>query len=143
MSSGKPTIEAERRGAIADAVNAGGFALVPECLSIPEIEMLRAEFPEAATPKRNILAHQTIRDLASSHSVRCLAEPIIGKSCFAVRAIFFNKTPEANWRIAWHQDLTITVREKRDTPGFSSWSVKDGVAHVQPTAEILERMLAI
>jgi ectoine hydroxylase-related dioxygenase (phytanoyl-CoA dioxygenase family) len=40
-------------------------------------------------------------------------------------------------------DLIIPVREKRETPGFSGWSVKDGVPHVHPPAEILAGMLTV
>ncbi len=66
---------------------------------------------------------------------------IIGTDASPVRAILFDKAPGANWKVAWHQDLTIAVEEQRDTPGFSGWSTKDGICHVQPPPEILERML--
>ena len=45
--------------------------------------------------------------------------------------------------MAWHQDLTITVRNRVDAPGFAPWTIKDGVQNVQPPADILERILAI
>lgn len=61
----------------------------------------------------------------------------------AVRAIFFDKSPETNWLVTWHQDLTIAVREKREVDGFGPWSMKDGLPHVQPPAELLERMLTL
>ena len=60
-----------------------------------------------------------------------------------VRAIWFNKSAEANWLVAWHQDLAIAVRERVDVPGFVAWSVKEGVPHVQPPVEVLERMLTV
>jgi ectoine hydroxylase-related dioxygenase (phytanoyl-CoA dioxygenase family) len=43
----------------------------------------------------------------------------------------------------WHQDLTIAVRERRDVDGFGSWTVKAGVLHVQPPADIMSGILAI
>jgi ectoine hydroxylase-related dioxygenase (phytanoyl-CoA dioxygenase family) len=58
-------------------------------------------------------------------------------------SIFFDKTPDANWKVAWHQDLTIAVRQKIEVACFTAWSVKDGVAHVQPPIEVLERMLTL
>ena len=60
-----------------------------------------------------------------------------------MRAIWFNKSAEANWLVAWHQDLAIAVRERVDVPGFEAWSVKEGVPHVQPPAEVLQRMLTV
>lgn len=61
----------------------------------------------------------------------------------AVRAIYFDKSPTSNWLVAWHQDLTIAVREKREVPGFGPWSVKEGISHVQPPLELLEHMLTL
>jgi ectoine hydroxylase-related dioxygenase (phytanoyl-CoA dioxygenase family) len=57
--------------------------------------------------------------------------------------LLFDKPPEANWKVPWHQDLTIAVKEKRDTPGFGPWSIKAGVLHVQPPVAVLETMLAV
>src|SRR5262249_36630616 len=57
--------------------------------------------------------------------------------------ILFDKTPEANWKVTWHQDVTIAVAARREVEGFGPWSMKAGVIHVQPSAEILEQMLAV
>src|SRR5206468_7563965 len=53
------------------------------------------------------------------------------------------KTPHANWKVAWHQDLSIAVRERLDVAGFGPWSLKNGVVHVQPPREVLESMLTV
>jgi len=74
-------------------------------------------------------------------TLRAHVEVVLGEEAFPVRAILFDKTPEANWKVAWHQDLTIAVAEKREAAGFTAWSEKDGVCHVQPPTAILERML--
>lgn len=49
----------------------------------------------------------------------------------------------SNWRVAWHQDLTIAVRERKTVEGFGPWTTKDGVLHVQPSAEVMNGILAI
>jgi len=72
-----------------------------------------------------------------------LIEPLLGKSAKIVRAIFFDKTPEANWKVTWHQDLTIAVQQKCEIVGFGPWSKKAGVLHVQPPVSILENMLTL
>jgi ectoine hydroxylase-related dioxygenase (phytanoyl-CoA dioxygenase family) len=56
---------------------------------------------------------------------------------------FFDKTPESNWRVPWHQDLAIAVAERIETPGFTGWSVKDGVTHAHPPQRILENMVTV
>ncbi len=60
-----------------------------------------------------------------------------------VRSILFDKTPEENWPVAWHQDLTIAVDRKVEVPGYGSWSIKDGVTHVQPPIPLLESMVTL
>lgn len=92
---------------------------------------------------RNLLDIAAFRDFARSEIVRSLIEPILGKSARAVRGIFFDKTPEANWKVPWHQDLTIAVRNRVEVEGFGPWSAKAGVVHVQPPVAILDRMLAL
>lgn len=93
---------------------------------------------------RNLLqAVPRVRSLARMPSVRALVEPVLGPGCFVVRGILFDKTPDANWKVAWHQDLTIAVRARVDAPGFGPWSEKAGIAHVQPPAEVLRRMLTV
>lgn len=99
---------------------------------------------ESVYAVRNLLdAAPNVAALAESPAVRALVEPVLGVGCFAVRGILFDKTPDANWNVVWHQDLSIAVREKRDVPGFGPWSEKAGVIHVQPPASVLERMLTV
>ena len=34
------------------------------------------------------------------------------------RAILFDKTPDSNWKVPWHQDVAIAVAARHDEPGF-------------------------
>ena len=68
---------------------------------------------------------------------------IIGDSAQPVRVILFDKTPETNWGVAWHQDRTIAVRQRKETKGFGPWSVKDGIVHVEPPIDILDGMVTL
>ena len=36
-----------------------------------------------------------------------------------VRGTLFDKNPDANWSLFWHQDSIITVKERVDAPGYS------------------------
>lgn len=51
-----------------------------------------------------------------------------------VRSILFNKTPETNWYVSWHQDKTVSVSEKFSDPQWKNWSIKEGVLHIDSTA---------
>jgi hypothetical protein len=93
---------------------------------------------------RNLLATMpTLRELGSSREVTRLVEPVLGPTFKLVRGIYFDKTRDANWKVAWHQDLTIAVKERVDTEGFTAWSTKEGVVHVQPPLQILQKMLTV
>jgi len=78
------------------------------------------------------LAQSLLAELVRSHLP---ADPI------PVRGIYFDKRQETNWLVAWHQDLTLALKEQGEVPGFGPWSVKEGVPHVQPPMELLEQML--
>jgi hypothetical protein len=86
---------------------------------------------------------EEVRRLSQSRVLTDIAETILGPGACAVRGLFFDKTPTANWNLPWHQDLTIAVRARREVPGFGPWTLKGGIPHVHAPAELLARMLTI
>lgn len=142
------------REEIRTSVERDGFCLVPGILNDELCRSLCAALTSAsgAEPRRpfplyamrNLLSEvPLIGELARSHQIASLAAAVLGDGCFPVRATLFDKLPGANWKVTWHQDLSIAVRCREETAGFGPWSVKAGVIHVQPPAGILERMLAV
>ena len=134
----------------AAAIDRHGWAVTPPILPQLILDRLIAELTplSAATDgrggMRNLLdVAPGVRALATSTPVRAAAEAALGSHCFAVRGILFDKTPDANWKVVWHQDLTIAVRVRAAVAGFGPWSEKAGVPHVQPAVDVLERMLAV
>ncbi len=124
------------------SVEENGFAIVPQCLSEQVVEDLCSHLG-SKHDQRNLLDVPLVRELAVSEPVKQLIVAVLGKECFAVRGILFNKTPDSNWKVVWHQDRTIAVRERRDTAHFGPWSIKAAVPHVQPPASVMAKMLAI
>jgi len=135
--------EASTASTLEPLVERDGFAVVPACLDEAAVERLCKQFDDTRYPQRNLLSVPSVQGLAMSRPVREIIETVLGPRCFAVRGIFFNKTRSSNWKVVWHQDLTIAVRERRDADGFGPWTVKAGVLHVQPPAEIMGGILAI
>jgi ectoine hydroxylase-related dioxygenase (phytanoyl-CoA dioxygenase family) len=84
-----------------------------------------------------------VDELANSRKFKDILKMRLNRTFFPVRAIFFDKTADANWRVAWHQDLTIAVAEKIETPEFEAWSIKEDIVHVQPPRRILDGMATI
>jgi ectoine hydroxylase-related dioxygenase (phytanoyl-CoA dioxygenase family) len=122
-----------------------GYALCPAVIERDEIERVRATLPVVPSGGiRNALANsESLAMLARSPQLRALADVVLGPRARVTRAILFDKTPNSNWRVPWHQDTTIAVKNRVDTPGFGPWSIKDGVAHVKPPACVLERVLTL
>lgn len=122
-----------------------GFELLSKPNGIDSLESLREECSRV-TRLRNGLPGANLRNLFD-HSERFLnlagnLQPLCGgKTC--VRGILFDKTEQNNWPVAWHQDLTIAVTDRKEIGGYGPWSIKDGVPHVQPPQDVLESMTTI
>jgi len=139
-----------------DSIEREGFVMIEGVLDPATIDSLTRELANARVENyasqragkafglRNLLnAVPVTRVLANSDSLRSFVEPVLGETARVVRAIYFDKHKDANWKVAWHQDLTIAVRERRDSEGFSGWSIKAGIHHVQPPVAILNSMLTL
>lgn len=100
---------------------------------------------------RNVLSRFPLaRQVATSDAVRSLLRAVTGEDTEfdPVRGILFDKTAEeggTNWKVPYHQDLSIAVRERPavSPPGYETWSIKDGVPHVQPPRSVLERLVTV
>jgi predicted DNA-binding transcriptional regulator YafY len=79
--------------------------------------------------------------LANSNLLNILSR--INPALFLTKAIFFDKTPEANWHVTWHQDIIINVAEKIETPGYTGWTKKTDHYGVCPPDEILHDTITI
>ena len=132
-----------------------GYFIAEDVLSEIDIERLRSAIASLPTGKevkrrqgvygvRNLLEIcPEVRELACDERIRHFVAPVLGDGAFAVRAVFFDKLPDANWSLFWHQDNVIAVNQRLDLPGFTGWSNKAGVWQVQPPVEILSRMVAV
>jgi ectoine hydroxylase-related dioxygenase (phytanoyl-CoA dioxygenase family) len=141
--------------ALRKQVEQHGFAICEGVLSSEDVERLLADLERmdssgslkkqsAVFAVRNLLdVSAEVRELASSGVVRELVEPVLGPDYLPARGILFDKIPEANWKVPWHQDVTIAVQNRVEAEGFGAWSMKADVLHVQPPSEILEQMISV
>ncbi len=110
---------------------------------LTELEAATAHLPTDDAGIRLYEAKQFCAMLATTGCIGAIAARVLGQAARPVRAVFFNKTPQTNWSLAWHQDRTICVKEKREVRGFGPWTIKQGKVHVAPPIEILEGMVTI
>ena len=128
---------------LANTVEWDGFAIIPRCLDNSLIKRLSGSLDDTQYGQRNLLREPVIQELARSQEVRRVITPVLGPNSFAVKGILFNKTEKSNWKVPWHQDLTITVKERIEAEGFGPWTIKGGVVNVQPSENVLRGILAI
>lgn len=84
---------------------------------------------------------ETINDLVASSKLRGRASEYLSGKPNLVRVILFDKTPENNWLVTWHQDKTIALSGKAEIEDWGPWTVKDGTHHVQPPLDVLNNMV--
>jgi ectoine hydroxylase-related dioxygenase (phytanoyl-CoA dioxygenase family) len=60
-----------------------------------------------------------------------------------VQCTLFEKSPQQNWLVPLHQDLSIAVAEQIEHPEIRGWSQKEGQLYAQPPAALLAQMLAV
>ncbi len=132
-----------------------GFALVSGVLSKVQIQQIvglleHLDNADSVRSRGGVFAIRNLldvipelSDLVASPVVRDLVSPILSKAAIPVRGILFDKTPGANWKVPWHQDVTIAVQDRVEQDGYGPWSVKAGVIHVQPPAHVLENMISV
>jgi ectoine hydroxylase-related dioxygenase (phytanoyl-CoA dioxygenase family) len=133
-----------------DDLDALGFAIVRQVVDDTVVaslaEAVQALLATAGRPHglRNVASMvPEVRDLAGSPRVAAIVRSALGGAGRLVRSVLFDKVPGANWKVPWHQDLTIAVDRRRDVAGFGPWSVKDGIISVQPPPAVLEAMVTV
>jgi len=127
-----------------------GFVVIADVISPAVVASLLAELQglllngSRQAGLRNVFQVSPLsRSLAHSETLQSLIRLILGSEVKCVRGLYFDKRREANWKVSWHQDLTIAVKQKSEVPGYGPWSRKAGVMHVQPPADVLQRMVSL
>jgi len=129
-------------------LNDGGYIWSRSALSAAELAFLDESLPstegrrggvrdvfDKAPALRAVLTWPGVVDVVQTH---------VGDAV-CVRALLFDKSGNANWRVPWHQDLSVPVDEVPDVwpEGWTGSSVKEGVPHIQPPAAFMEAMLTL
>jgi hypothetical protein len=68
---------------------------------------------------------------------------ILSTEVIPVQRTLFVKSIESNWLVSLHQDLSIPVAERVESPGCQGWSEKDDELFVQPPVSVLDSVLAL
>ena len=85
-----------------------GFAIVPRVLRQSEQrQLIEALGPVDGAGRRGVLSAAVVAQWASSARLLGIVGPHLSFDPRPVRAIYFDKSTDANWLVPWHQDLTL------------------------------------
>jgi len=81
--------------------------------------------------------------LVLNNNVKAIVTSLFGSDFFVVKSIYFDKPEQSNWFVPYHQDLTISVRQKTELSGYGPWTIKQDKFAVQPPLDILESIFTL
>lgn len=138
-------------------LNNEGYSIVPDVYSDSEIFEISKAIEEKELDSNSILKSKdlfAIRELLNeipelnklifNEKLKTLIGAFrVDSKFFLSKAIYFDKSEDSNWFVAYHQDLTINVSERKEVEGFKNWTKKRGQIGVQPPTEYLNRTITI
>jgi ectoine hydroxylase-related dioxygenase (phytanoyl-CoA dioxygenase family) len=81
--------------------------------------------------------------IASDRRLLEIAAEILGATPHPYRATLFDKSPDSNWLVVWHQDTVLPVESRDDRRGWGPWSVKEGIDYAHAPARALGKVVAL
>jgi hypothetical protein len=92
---------------------------------------------------RHLMAHPAVRNLATREELRAIARCFVGAGALPYRATLFEKSGHRNWLVVWHQDTTLPLVTRTESPEWGPWSTKEGVTYAHAPARALENIVAL
>lgn len=129
-----------------------GYRCLSEVITPAQAEEILAELAQHPASQRGGMRNaeqklpkvkQLIKSIPILSIVRESMEGETNHPISFVRALIFDKSAANNWRVSWHQDRTIAVSKRIDIEGWGPWSIKDGIHHVQPSVDVLQKMVTL
>ncbi|MCA6361839.1 MAG: phytanoyl-CoA dioxygenase family protein [Bacteroidetes bacterium] len=133
-----------------------GFAIINPCVSEPLTNALAACIPCQPVYNSSVRGVQQVfairkllhtvpalKPVLIEAGIASLAQDYFKDDVKVIRSIYFNKPDGANWIVPWHQDLTVNLTERHETPGFTGWAEKEGQITAKAPASLLSRILTI
>lgn len=119
--------------------------MVPDALTPAHCDEIigAADVSSVDAGSRKLLEKEWCQSVALSLMRHPTIAPLLPVSAVAVQCTLFDKSPQKNWLVSFHQDLSIPVRECVDSPECSGWSQKEGILFVQPPVSVLAQLLAV
>ncbi len=102
-----------------------------------------ALFRAGAAGTRCLLDEPIVQQIAGTVRATLIQAGRLPAAAVAIQAIAFDKTPDANWKVTWHQDVMFPFARPVETLGFDLATRKEGVDYARPPLFVLEALLAV
>ena len=125
-----------------------GFEIAPAVLDRSDVAVIadvlqREVLDRSRAGPRHLMRYQSVQQLARDPRLVAIAAGFVGAAAVPFHATLFDKSPEDNWLVVWHQDTALPVRERRDISDWGPWSVKAGITYAHAPASALSRVVAL
>jgi ectoine hydroxylase-related dioxygenase (phytanoyl-CoA dioxygenase family) len=125
-----------------------GFAVTPDVFPSEQLDRLMEEIDDQPSHRsragiRHALSIKPVTLLAQHPELINLAYDVLGPNAFPFRATLFDKSPQSNWLVVWHQDTALPLQQRQEVEGWGPWSVKEGIDYAHAPAATLSRILAL
>jgi ectoine hydroxylase-related dioxygenase (phytanoyl-CoA dioxygenase family) len=84
-----------------------------------------------------------VANLACDPRLVDIASRWLNATAIPFKATLFEKSPEANWLVSWHQDTALPMSQRLDVAGWGPWSKKSGVTYGHAPGHVLARVIAL
>ena len=122
-----------------------GFAITKPIFSDEELKHLSSNIDNSNTlyAKRQLIKTnlEVLKLIFNNSSFKKLYKSVCDNSYFLSKSIYFNKPKKSNWFVNYHQDMSISVKEKLELEGYSKWTLKDGQLGVIPPVDIVSNTI--
>lgn len=125
-----------------------GYAIYPGVIEPEECEVVKLSISASRTHParagtRHLMSNAAVSAMARDPRLKLIAAEFVGSAPVPFSATLFEKTGQANWLIAWHQDTALPIANAFEAEGWGPWSKKSGVCFAHAPAWALLRVIAL
>jgi ectoine hydroxylase-related dioxygenase (phytanoyl-CoA dioxygenase family) len=92
---------------------------------------------------RHLMQVPAVARLANHPRLLAIAGEWLDGAAVPFKATLFDKSADANWLVAWHQDTALPLMARGDLAEWGPWSEKAGIVYAHAPARALQRVVAL
>jgi ectoine hydroxylase-related dioxygenase (phytanoyl-CoA dioxygenase family) len=92
---------------------------------------------------RHLMSNPAVQSFTRDPRLFTLANSYLGSNAVSFRAALFDKSPQTNWLIPWHQDTALPLATIFVAPGWGPWSNEAGVNYAHAPGWALARVIVL